>query len=264
MKAKSDKAAKKPQKPSIVRAILGAVVSWAFFAICAFLMLWAYVIGLTDNSTVIPNWILTVVLVLLIYLFVYGVLGSWLSDMALAKNKLVRIVGNIFGFIGLILRPYVLKAFGANKKWLFLLLTGLPILIIGILGLVEFTTGSILSFVELPKKAHGTMSRYGLCIMILAIVHCLFVLTVKKCPNCKCIMTEIDTDERGYQSEIYTRDFSERIGLVDGTDVNLIYQREFEGDRETISKIYRCRNCGCERVGKGVSFLKKAPDDFVE
>lgn len=252
------------------RIALGTFVTLLVFCLAAFLIFWAYVVSLTENGTAIPNWILTFVIIVILYLYMYGILGAWLNELSSSPKKFIKIIGNVLGYIGIILRPFPIIAYGSNKKSTLLLTAGLPLLIIGITSIIlGVAFPEVCNLIPLPDGAKsGTWELLFIIIGILALVNTLFVLSVKKCPNCKCVMCEIDFKLTGSKTESYSRDFSEQIGYIsDGNghsaDVYQNYSVGYEGNRVTHTKTYTCHNCGTQVNGKSFSVLQADNDDHI-
>lgn len=268
-----EKIMKKGGHGSVGRIILGTFFIYFVFMIIEGLFFWAYEYSITeaDNNNVLPNWIITVLVSVLLFLYNYGLFGFWFMDFGAntnqgggARNPIKRIFGLIFGTIGFVLRPYPIMIYGANKKKYLYFTAVIPLAVIG--AALIFIGLFAPNLIQFYQEMQGDWSTFYYISAAVAFVNALLVLSIKKCPKCNCVMTDIDYDTLGYQQEDYTREMSRQVGSIsygDGTSASVYqhYDEQFEGYRETYAKTYTCLNCGTKKQGKKKSVSLRASND---
>lgn len=218
----------------------GTIVAWVIMALSAFLICWAYDAMLSGNKSWLINWVFTGLIVLVLNIYSYGILGLWMMEFDFfAVNRLLVIIGKITGYIGFVLRPFVLLAYGSNKKWILILTTAVPWIIGGVILIILNPFGG-----------------FGLPIGIVSIASSLFVFGIKKCKNCKCVMCRIDLDEVKRDDSEYQVKHIDQVGYIE--DVGNLYAKyttNEKGYKIRYAKSYTCDNCG--NVKYGIKFNAK-------
>lgn len=261
---------KERQNTSVARILLGSVVFYLIFIIIEFLIFWAYAYALANGAVMaLPNSILTAVISLLLILYMYGFLGLWLHEMGAgangsggSRNPILRVLGSILGFIGFFLRPFPIMAYGANKKKYLYFTVAIPLAALAVAAIVLGAIGY-----RIPVDIQGSWSAFFYLSAANALLNVLCLFTIKKCPNCKCVMSKFDYDYVSLKEQAYTKQRSERVGTIDfgeyGTaGVYENYNVQHVGTRVTYAKTYECLHCGTKRQGRTHSFNERASDDF--
>lgn len=217
------------------------------FGLLAFYILWliSAILVLSANGFLTFFAILFFVF---IYLFLFGVLGDWLLTLDIygAINPILLIFGKIFGYIGFILRPYPILIYGANKKWGLNVFLIVPILLICLLCI--FALIGII-----PDLNFG--NEGAIKIIIISLIFVLFTFFgVKKCPDCKCVMSDIDFESIEFGKTKYYQKENENIGYLkdsngDKVDVYCNVEYERDGMQNKFAKIYTCKKCGAVKYG---------------
>lgn len=249
-------------KTSWGRVILGALVAYIVFFLIGFLLFLAQNFSITRPDEATLAWILFPLLGFIVLMYSYGVLGLWLFEFEAARNVIVRWAGKILAIVGFFLRPFPIKVFGANKKYLFNLFIVLPLVILGIVCIVLGATGTSIFSTD------GDWTTFYYVLGSFAIFNALLALRLKKCPNCGCLMTEIDYATLSYSKEVYTKQYSRNVGYIsDGkgntADVHEIYNVNHEGHANKVAKTFTCKNCGAKRQGRGHTVHEMSTDDYL-
>lgn len=260
---KQTKTSKK--KTSWGRVILGTFVAYSVFALIGFFMFMANGWGIVNPGESILAWFLFPLLSLVALLYAYGWIGHWLAEMEGERNFLFRWIGKIFGGLGYLLWSFPLMAFGANKKYLFVLLVALPLTVLGVVSIIFGIVG--VNVFSLPLELKGNWSPFYYALGVFALLNALFVLFTKKCPNCGCLMSKIGYDSLSFETDIYTREYSRTIGTIsDGkgnyADVNEVYDVAHEGYANTVAKTFTCKNCNTKKQGRAHTIHTMSYDDL--
>lgn len=201
--------------------------------------------------------------VLILSAYGFGYAGSFIYELADHPEKKYRIPGMIFGGIGFIVRPFPVMMYGGNKKWIMLLTVALPFFIIGVLGMLFG-----LLFPAVLNETFGLPEKYNLLVVIcggLSLFHALLALCLPKCPECKCVMSEIDYDEVDSKYVGYGRRREEYAGRasVNGSGVDVYHDvwDNYVGEETTYVKVYTCKNCGAEKHGMKFSAFHADKND---
>lgn len=221
------------------------------FGILLFLAIWfasVLLIIVSEGYVAIPVGII----LLILFLFLFGVLGWWLLEFDIlgAINPLLLFFGKICGYVGFFIRPFPILLYGANKKWILNVCILIPMAIVCLLC-------ALISFNILPSFNVGYINFNKICALktaIVSIIFSLFVLGIKKCPACKCIMSKIEFDSVDFSKTKYYTSRSENIGYMRDTNGNTVdvYQNvinEHNGMRNKFAKTYTCKNCGSVKYG---------------
>lgn len=253
-------------KGSFGRALAGILVAYAIYAVVCLLFFWAYSEQISGNKDAVPNWIVTVLLCLILFLYSYGWLGFWQANLMEARNIVVRIVGKICAYIGFIFRPYPLLAFGPNKKKYFTLFVSLPLAILGIVFIVMAVLGVKIDLPVSSEQATGNSSVLFYILGAVSLINALLALLTKKCPNCGCLMGKIDSEYLDSSTEYYNREYSQNIGYVsDGkgntVDVYQNYDVQHKGSKNTYAKTFTCMRCGTKKQGRAYTVHEMDLDD---
>lgn len=219
----------------------GIIVAWLIFALEAGILF-----ALSFRGTIV-GMVVGIILLFIISLFIHGVLGFWMIDpMQFAVNKFIRVIFTVIGYIGFFVRPFILMAYGSHKKSILMFCTTLPLAVLS-LGII------IINYM----LGIGTFLYF---IAIIELINCFFLLLIKKCPKCKCVMCKIDTDEN-FSDEKYYENRSYEVGSVyhDDGSSSKVYAHvkyEKEGKRTTYAKTFTCKNCGTVKTGIKYSVLE--------
>lgn len=229
-------------RPNYVRMVFGILMGFSVMAVPIVLWALGYIFysraPLGDGGRWVEI-ILMVVLYILAAVFLFYAYG-WMHRSFIAYsehlNTFVRIFGKIAGGIGYIFRPFVLMAYGANKKWLFTLTVGVPCLVLGTVFLLNYL--DILAFDAVLDFGNVTMTlkEFTLPLTIVCYLNAALSLFTKRCNKCGCMMTEIEAAIMGEQ-------WKNSGGYFD---------RSMPSSSLVIGKFYICDNCN--NVKKGVGF----------
>lgn len=236
------------------RAILGILIAYIFFAITGGLMFAAW------RLQMIATWVGLSVVSLIVLIYAYGWLGHCLTNMDKERNVILRIIGKLFGGIGLFIWPFPLMAYGKNKKSIFLYSFSVPLTLFGIVAII---LGALrIQILQLPADLSGFYIAVG----VVAIVNALFALSTKKCPRCGCLMGKIDYDTLSFEEEAYSREYSRKAGYVsDGNgntyDVYEKYDAIHMGYADTCAKTFTCPNCGLKKQKRARTIHSMSNDD---
>lgn len=263
---------KKSGNGSIGRIILGTLLIYLIFAIVEILFFWAFSISVAGKSDAAINWAITVIISLLLLSYSYGFLGVWLIEFGAgasgaggARNPVKRVLGSVFGSIGFILRPFPIMAYGANKKKYLYYTAIIPLVLFGIVSL--FIGIFSPNLIEFSREYVGNWSTIYYLTTAVAFLNALLVLSIKKCPKCKCVMSDIDYETVSFNKENYTRERSRQVGTVSygngqSADVYEHYNAQYEGYRSTYAKTYTCLNCGTQKQGRKFAVSERDINDI--
>ena len=241
-------------RPNVVKLILGTIVGY----LCPLIAIALVVIGnnisgfffFTDayENGVSMFWKVLIFIPFLLvsctFLFyAYGWLHKSMYLFCGHVDWYIRIPGKIIGAIGYVIPPWVLMAWGRNKKWLYFFIVGLPSLLLGGVFLLNYF--NIISFDLEIAMWHMSLKRYSLPIAIAFLLNGLLALCTKRCNHCGAMMTEIVHELGGITHQKYAK--------YDGAD--------FYGDNVAIGKYYICKNC--YNVKKGIGFSVQT-DGYVD
>lgn len=251
-------------KGSFSRAFAGILIAYIIYFVACFLLIWAYAVDMRGEKNAVINWIVSALLVLIIFLYTYGWLGFWQVEMMESRNIIVRIFGKICGYIGFVLRPYPLLAFGPNKKKIFVFFVSLPIAVFGGVFIVLGATKA--QILPVPANWKEGWSIFYFILGGVSLFNALQGLLTKKCPNCGCLMSKIDYDFLDYSSEKYSREYSQNVGYVtDGkgnsVDVYQNYSVEHSGSVSKQAKTFTCPRCGTQKQGRAFVIHEMSLDD---
>lgn len=220
------------------------------FGILLFLTIWlasVLLLIVSKGYAAIP----AVIVLIILYLFLFGKLGWWLLDFDVlgAINPFLLYFGKICGYIGFFIRPFPILLYGANKKWILNVFIVIPIAIIILL--------SILIVFDILPSFNMDNAYYkvdAIKTAVISIVYALFMLGIKKCPACKCVMSEIDFDSVEFNKTKYYQSASENIGYIKDADGNTadVYRNviyEHDGVQNKFATAYTCKKCGTVKYG---------------
>lgn len=249
---KRNKTDKTGFRPNVVRIIFGSIVGFLCPIITlVLLMLGNSIVGFFFFTDPISNgmpmfwkvivFILFLVPASLFMFYAYGWLHKVFYLYVGSANWYSRITGKIVGAIGYVIPAWVLITWGANKKWLYFFIVGIPSLLIG--GLFMLNYFNVIPFdLEILVWAWKiSLHRYSLPIAIAFLLNGLLALLTKRCPACGCMMTEIEHELSGIQHQKYAEDCY--------------------GDNVSIGKFYICKHC--DYIKKGIGFSVQT-DGYVD
>lgn len=223
----------------IVQMILGILVNWLILALFASAPVLAIELAHSLGATIFLS-----VLIFILYLYLYGILGFWISDLIFSVNRVISKIGDILGIIGFVIRPFPILAYGNNKKSILLLSTTIPMTVLGVLFILSACVFHIFDLQYISQIYIG----------VLCLVNALFILNIKKCKKCGRIITNIDTSiESTEKIEYYTKQ-SRKIGKItdkygNSADVDMYYYKAHDGSHDVNVKTFTCDNCGTIRYG---------------
>lgn len=254
---------KEKQKGGAGKAFLGIFLIYVIYVVSS-----AIVGGLVADlenhgSEIVSTLVISSLIIAILLLYEYGILGMWLAEFGDygtggSRSPALRGIGKVFGTIGFFLRPFPIIVYGANKKKYLYFTVVIPLLIFGIVCVLFGMRASNILFFQTRE----TFSSYLYFLAATAWANALLVLTIKKCPNCKCVMSEIDYDYLSIQQEQYTRDHSEELGSVklengESATVYGTYRQQYTGNHLTYAKTYTCLNCGTRKQGAKFSVSER-------
>lgn len=182
--------------------------------------------------------ILSMAFQIILYLFLFGVVGFWLLSLDIlgAINPILLFFSKIIGYVGFFIRPFPILLYGGNKKWV------LNVLVI---------FGVIPGF-QIGDKQFGKVN--AILTIFISLIYILFVLGIKKCPKCKCVMSEIDFDSVDISKTKYYRNEEEKVAQVKDSDGNKIdvcrnVTYEYDGIQNKFAKSCTCKRCGIVKYG---------------
>ncbi len=254
-------------KGSLRRALAGILVAYAIYIVICLLMFWAYAEQINGGKNIVPNWIVTVLICLILFLFSYGWLGLWQMDLMEARNVVIRVIGKVCAYIGFIFRPYPLLVFGPNKKKYFVMFVSLPLAIVGIVFIILGVLGVKINLLNFsPEKTAGSPSVLFYILGAVSLINALLGLLTKKCPHCGCLMGKIESDYLDISTEYYNKEYSKNVGYItDGKGNNVdVYQKydvQHKGSKTTYAKTFTCMRCGTKRQGRAYSVHEMDLDD---
>ena len=114
-------------KSSVCRMLFGILVNWFVLALLAGIP--ALILEFSDSY---GGVIIVSIIDLVLYLYLYGILGAWLDELSYSISSVTSKIGSVFGIIGMFLRPFPILAYGNNKKYILVLTTTLPMIALGI------------------------------------------------------------------------------------------------------------------------------------
>ena len=240
-------------RPNVVRIIFGTLTGYICpLIVILLLMLGNSIAGFFFFTNPIENgvsmfWKVIIFILFLIpsslFLFyAYGWLHKVFALYAGSANWYSRIPGKIVGYLGYVIPAWVLMIWGANKKWLYFFLVGLPSLAIGAVFMLNYFDVIPFDLVFEPMETWViSIHQYSLPIAITFILNALLALCTKRCPACGAMMTEIEHTLSGIQHQKYAEDCY--------------------GDNVSIGKFYICKNC--DYVKKGIGFAVQT-DGYVD
>lgn len=242
---------------SAARILFGILFMYFLYFIMILPPLLATFVLATDPSTLTLCCVIPALIGIILLLFNYAFLGEWQLHFDLgvydSRNPIKRVFSSVCGFIGSLIRPFPIKIYGANKKKYLLFAVVLPLAVIGVGCIVA---GGITGYMA-----------FFLYSGIIAVVHALFVLSIKKCPKCGCVMSgKIDYETLSSHAENYTKERSREVGSIDlgeagSATVYEHYDVEYQGQRVFYAKIFSCLNCGATRQGRKFFVSERALDD---
>lgn len=227
-------------KPKVFRIIFGVIAGYFAAAFAIFFAVIAQEcfkhFKVYQNFTILIIGILAVPIAALSMFYFYGWMHKTLIVFADHENAMTRFFGKIGGGIGYVLQPIVLIFYGANKKWLYFFIVGLPCLLGGAAFMLNYF--DIITFdAHFPLFTFEvSLHESSLFFAIALLLNGLLALCTKRCPDCGAMLTEIEHSIDKIDHTKYAR--------YDGVD--------FYGDKAVIGKYYVCTNCGY--VKKGIGF----------
>lgn len=241
-------------RPNVVKLILGTIVGYACPLICiALIVMGNNLAGFYFFTEIQANgipmfWkVIFFIPFLLIActfpFYAYGWLHKTMYLLCGHVDWFIRIPGKIIGGIGYVIPPWVLIAWGKNKKWLYFFIVGLPCLLVGGAFLLNYL--NVINFDYEIANWKLSLKQYSLPIAIAFLLNGFLALCTKRCNHCGAMMTEIVHELDGKSHQKYAS--------YDGVD--------FCGDNVAIGKYYVCKNC--YNVKKGIGFAVQT-DGYVD
>lgn len=242
---------KKEKAKGVWRIPFGILLFWILWFATAALAAFAGVVG--------------VIIDVILYLFLFGIVGAWMLGFLVmgVVNPVVKFFAGLFGGIGFFIRPYAIMLYGSHKKWILNVFVAIPTFIIAVLCFVAAALLPAFVAAQMPEAAENTNKVVGMwstmifvCVGIVSLIYGVLVLLIKKCPECKCVMSkiELETDVNVSKKTKYYTKGQENVGtLSDGrgnsVDVyaNVTYEHDGYDDCEV--KTYTCDNCGNTEYG---------------
>ncbi len=238
------------------------------FGILLFWILWFATAALAAFTGVVG-----VIIDVFLYLFLFGIVGEWMLDFVVLEvvNPVAKFFCNFFGYIGFFIRPYAIMLYGSHKKWILNVFVAIPMFIIAALCFAAVALLPAIVAAQIPEEVESTNRVIGMwstmilvCVGVVSLIYGVLVLLIKKCPECKCVMSKIElhTNYSAAKKTTYYTKGQENVGtLSDGrgnsVDVYANVTYEHDGYENDHVKTYTCDNCGNTEYGMKFHALTK-------